>query len=112
MSKERARLRAERQAAERVARARRARRRLWRERRRAVTRAMAPRLPDRRTGRLFARWSRRQRGAIAAGVGGCLLIVWGYVPTLSARLALSILVLTAAPMLAVLVFDRRNRTWL
>ena len=107
MSKERARLRAERVAVEQAQRAKRQRRAERRRRRRVVLRRMVPRLPDRRTGRLFARRSRRQRGAITGGVFVALLLVWWYADTLSTKIALTIFIAAATPVLVVVALDRR-----
>jgi hypothetical protein len=106
MSKERARRRAEREAvavAERVRRERRTRRRL---RRRAVARKLVPKRPG-RTGKLFARRTRAQRGTIAVGVLVALILVWTLVDALLTKIGLTVFVLVATPTLVVLTLDRR-----
>lgn len=116
MSKERARLRAERLAAEEKAR-------LARERRQRVARAVglaqitdlvrrARRRPGRRagrrrTGKLFARRNRAQRAAITVGVGIALLLVWTLVDPLLTRIGLTVFIAVATPAVVVLTLDRR-----
>ena len=56
---------------------------------------------------MFARRTRTQRGAIGAVVLMALLMVWLYGGTLATRIALSLLVAAATPVLVVLTFDRR-----
>ena len=116
MSKERARLRAERLAAEAKALA-------ARERRRRLARALgldrvaglvrrARRRPGRRparkrTGKLFARRNRAQRAAITVGVGIALLLVWTLVDPLLTRIGLTVFIAVATPAVVVLTLDRR-----
>ncbi|MBT8224235.1 MAG: hypothetical protein HKP61_01845 [Dactylosporangium sp.] len=107
MSKERSRLRAQRLAAETAERAARQRRLRRRHRLRTALRRWVPRLPDRRTGRMFARRTRGQRAAIGAGVVGALVLIWGYAGTLPTKLALSLLIAAATPVVVVLALDRR-----
>ena len=107
MSKERALRRAERQAAAEVTRAVRERAVRRRARRRAAVRRLTPRLPDRRTGKMFARRSRAERAAIAIGVFLALLVIWSYVDPLLARVGLTALVAVATPIVVVLILDRR-----
>jgi hypothetical protein len=107
MSKERAERRAVRLAEaqrERVVRQRGAARRA---RRRAMLRRVTPRLPDRRTGRLYARRSRTQRAGIALVAVIAIALIWLRVEDLGARIALTALVVVASPALIVLTFDRR-----
>jgi hypothetical protein len=106
VSKERARLRAEREAAHAVARAKRARQVARRERRRAMLRRLTPRLPDRRVGRVGGRpwW---QRTVIAIVAVSALAAIWTYVDTLALRIGLTLLVLVALPVFVVAAFDRR-----
>jgi hypothetical protein len=104
MSKERALRRAAR-AAE-VARARVARERV--ERRRAILRKLRPRLPDRRTGRLYPRRTRAERAAIVVGAAVALCWIWLTVDSLPTQIGLSALVLIATPVLVVLTLDRRS----
>ena len=116
MSKERARLRAERLAAEEKARAARERRRrlahaLGLDRMtglvRRVRRRTGRRPSRKRTGKLFARRNRAQRAAIAVGVGIALLLVWTLVDPLLTRIGLTVLVAVATPTVVVLTLDRR-----
>jgi hypothetical protein len=107
LSKERALRRAERQAAAEVERAARERAVRRRARRRAAVRRLTPRLPDRRTGKMFARRSRGERTAIAVGVVLALLLIWAYVDPLLARIGLTALVGVATPIVVLLILDRR-----
>jgi hypothetical protein len=107
LSKERALRRAEREAAAQAARAARQRAVRRRARRRAAIRRLTPRLPDRRTGKLFARRSRGERTAIAIGVLLALLPIWAYVDSLLARISLTALVAVATPIVVLLILDRR-----
>jgi len=107
LSKERALRRAERQAAAESARAARERATRRRARRRAALRRLTPRLPDRRTGKMFARRSRAERTSIAVGVLLALLVIWAYVDPLSIRIGLTALVAVATPIVVVLILDRR-----
>jgi hypothetical protein len=107
LSKERALRRAERQAVAQAARAARERAVRRRARRRAAIRRITPRLPDRRTGKLFARRSRGERTAIAVGVILVLLPIWVYVDPLLARIGLTVLVAVATPIVVLLILDRR-----
>jgi hypothetical protein len=79
-----------------------------RQRRRAFLRRLRPRLPDRRTGRLFARRTRSQRAAVVAAGTAALLLIWLLVDSLPTRVALTALLAVGAPALTVLAFDRRN----
>ena len=106
MSKERARRREEREAARAVAEAKRARLEQRRTRRRALLKRVTPK--RRRVAWGLGRRSPRQRAAIAgAGIAG-LLLVWYFVESWSARIALWLLVLLALPVLAVVTFDRKG----
>jgi len=108
VSKERARRRAEREAAAAKIRAARAAKVARRERRRALLRRITPRLPDRRTGRLYARRSRAERAGIAVLTAGALLMIWTLVDSVPVRIGLTALLLLAMPALVVLVLDRRT----
>lgn len=108
VSKERARLRARRLADAEAARAKRERRRRRAERRRAVLRKMMPRLPDRRMGRLDPRRTPRQRAAVAIAVVGALFLAWRYAPSLSIKIAFTLLIATVTPVAVLLTFDRRT----
>jgi hypothetical protein len=107
VSKERARRRAARLAEAEVARAARQRALRRRERRRALLRRIRPTLPDRRTGRLFARRTRAQRAGVVVGMLVALGFVWFGVESLATRVALTALIVIATPALTVIVFDRR-----
>jgi Flp pilus assembly protein TadB len=111
VSKERARLRAQRLAEAQAARAVRDRRRRRREWWRATVRRMIPRLPDRRSGRLVRR-TPSQRAMITVTVAGVLFMVWKFVPSLSLKIALTLLIAAVTPVAVLLTFDRRNRSWL
>ncbi len=107
MSRERAQRRAARQAEADAVRAARQRRTRRREARRALARRLRPRLPDRRTGRLFARRSSGERAVIAVGALVALVLVWLGLGDLSTRIAGTVLVLIAIPAVTILLFDRR-----
>jgi hypothetical protein len=107
VSKERARRRAVRLAEAEATRAKRQRAVLRRQRRRALLRRLRPTLPDRRTGRLFARRSRAQRAGIGIAAVVCLGFVWFGIDSLATRIALTALIVIATPALTVLVYDRR-----
>jgi Flp pilus assembly protein TadB len=107
VSKERARRRAVRLAEaerERAIRARKATRRQWR---RALVHRLTPRLPDRRTGRLFARRSRGERAGVAALSLALLGVIWFLVDDLALRLALILLLLLVLPAVVVIALGRR-----
>jgi hypothetical protein len=107
VSKERAQRRAVREAELAVTRAKRARQVARRDRRRAFARKLRPRLPDRRTGRLFARRTPAQRAAVAALTVAAVGLIWLKVESLQLRIALTLLVGVALPVFVVLAFDRR-----
>jgi hypothetical protein len=106
VSKERARRRAVRLAEQERIRAARAAAAARRQRRRALARRLTPRLPDRRTGRLFARRSRGERAGIAVLTVSALLVVWLVVEPVALRAALIVLILLALPALVVIGLDR------
>lgn len=108
MSKERARRRAEREAEAQRQRAARARSLARRQRRQALLRRLRPRLPDRRTGRLFARRSRGQRAGIAAASVAALVAIWGLVADPALRLVLTLVTVLGLPAVVVIVLDRRT----
>jgi hypothetical protein len=68
---------------------------------------LTPRLPDRRTGRIYPRRSAAQRGLIAAVALIAVVLVWLEFDDLATRVALTALVVVAAPALIVLTLDRR-----
>ncbi|TDB88042.1 hypothetical protein E1091_15455 [Micromonospora fluostatini] len=107
MSKERARLRAAREAEQARQRAARERRVARRDRRRALLRRLTPRWRRRRTGRLL-RHSRRERLAIVALTGVAVLGIWVLVDNLALRLALIALLLLVLPAIVVIALDRRT----
>nr|MDT0662026.1 hypothetical protein [Micromonospora sp. DSM 115978] len=107
MSKERARLRAVRQAEAERKRAARARVVARRQRRRAVLRRLTPRLPDRRTGRLFARRSRAERAGVVVLSLLAVAAIWALVDNLALRLVLIVLLILALPAAVVIALGRR-----
>jgi hypothetical protein len=107
VSRERAQRRAVREAELAVVRAKRARLVARRDRRRALARRLRPRLPDRRTGRLFARRTPAQRAAVAAVTVAAVGLIWLKIDSLETRIALTVVVGVALPVFVVLVFDRR-----
>ncbi|MER7168373.1 hypothetical protein ABT336_20190 [Micromonospora sp. NPDC000207] len=107
MSKERARLRAVREAQRDRERAVRRRQVARRERRRALVRRLTPRWRRRRTGRLL-RHTRRERLTIAASTGLAVLAIWVFVDPLGLRLALIALLLLVLPAIVVIALDRRT----
>jgi hypothetical protein len=108
MSKERAGRRVARQAEQEKARGARERSQARRALRRALARRLTPRLPDRRTGRLYARRTRAERIAIGVVAALALGWIWWYFDDLGARIALTALVVVAAPALIVITLDRRT----
>ncbi|MFB9239688.1 hypothetical protein ACFFWC_29855 [Plantactinospora siamensis] len=107
MSKERARRRAARQAELDRQRAVAARRAARRRRTHGVLRRLAPRLPDRRTGRL-RRLTRSQRSGITVVAMATPTLVWLLVDDLALRVVLSLVLLLALPVLVALTLDRRT----
>lgn len=107
MSRERALRRAARVAEAERARMARERAATRRARRRAVARGLVPHRPDRRTGRLYPRRSAAQRGLIALVAVAALVLIWLEFEDLATRIALTALVVVAAPALVVLTLDRR-----
>jgi hypothetical protein len=108
VSKQRAQRRAVRLAEAEKDRARRARLARRRARRRALARRLTPRLPDRRTGRLYARRAFAQRVGIALTAILAVSAIWWQFDELTTRVALTIVVAVAAPAAVVLTFDRRS----
>jgi hypothetical protein len=108
VSKERAQRRAVRIAEATRERERRARRVARRERRRALVRGLTPRLPDRRTGRLYARRAFAQRLGIGLVAVAAIGLIWWQVDGLSTQIALTIVVIVAAPAVVVLALGRRS----
>ena len=106
MSKERARLRAERTALAEREKAKRARRVSWRQRRQAIVRNLRPR--RRRTGRLLVRRSRGQRAGIVVLPVLAIAAVWFLVPEPALRLVLIALIVLVLPALVVVVLGRRS----
>jgi Flp pilus assembly protein TadB len=105
VSKERARRRAQREAAAAVAQAKRQRLEHRRVRRRALVRRLTPR--QRRRAWLLGRRSPGQRAAIVGVAIGLLWIVWYFVEPWPLRIAFSILAVLVLPLLVVVTFDRR-----
>jgi hypothetical protein len=107
VSKERAARRAARLAVQERERAARERRRARRDAGRRVLRRLTPRMPDRRTGRLYPRRTRTQRAAIGLAAVVAVALIWLNVTDLGTRIALTALVALASPALIVLTLDRR-----
>jgi hypothetical protein len=106
MSKERARRRAEREAARAAEQAVRLRRERRRRRWAALVRRVTPR--RRRSAWGLGRRSPGQRSVII-GVGAlALLAVWVLIDSLSTRIGLTVLVLLLLPVVAVVSFDRKG----
>jgi len=105
VSKERARRRAERLAAQEREKAVRARRVARRQRRRELVRRLTPRVG--RAGRLYAR-SRAQRVGIVVVPAVAAAAVWLLVPDLALRVVLTIVIVMTLPALVVLILDRRT----
>jgi Flp pilus assembly protein TadB len=105
VSKERARRRAEREAARAVAEAKRLRRERWRASRRAIVRAVKPR--QRRRAWLLGRRSPGQRALIAGTAIALLGAVWYLVDSWPLRIAFSLLLVLVLPVLVIVTFDRR-----
>ena len=108
MSKERARRRAVRLAEAERERAVRARVVARRQRRRALLRRLTPRLPDRRTGRLFARRSRGERAGVLVLSLVAVMVIWLLVDDLALRIGLIALLLLVLPAVVVIALDRRT----
>src|SRR5215475_6795040 len=108
MSKERARRRAEREAAAEVARARRERELNRRARRRAIVRKLTPRRPDRRVGKLYPRRSRGERWAAIVAFGLLTALIWAVFDDLSTRIALTVALALATPVVIVVAFGKRT----
>ena len=108
MAKERARKRAEREAAAVREREERARRRARQERRERTRRAIGSVVPDRPrvAPGLLARRRRRRLLVFALGVIAIQVIAWPFLPSWSARLLVLVLTLIAAPVVWVLSFGR------
>ncbi len=106
MSKERARRRAEREAARAAAEAKRQRAYHRRQRRADLMRRLRPRLGRGAWG--LGRRSAGQRSALIGAAVAGLLAVWYFVESLPGRIALSLLILLALPVVAVITFDRKG----
>jgi len=108
MAKQRARKRAEREAAAEKEREQRARRRARKERVERVRSSVASAIPDRPrvTPGLLARRRRRRLVAFLLGIALIQVIAWPLLPTWSSRLVVLGLTLLAAPVVWVLSFGR------
>jgi len=108
MAKERARKRAEREAAAERERAQRARKRVRRERVERGKRAVASLVPDapKRTPGLLARRKRRRLLAFALGIAALCVLTWPFLPSWTARFVVLVLALLAAPVVWVISFGR------
>ena len=109
MSKERAQRRAVRLAKAERDRARRQRTVARRQRRRSLLRRLIPRLPDRRTGRLYARRAFAERAGIGLTAILAVAVIWWQFDELTTRIALTIVVVVAAPAAVVLTLGRRSQ---
>lgn len=108
MSRERARLRAAREAERERQRAVRARQVARRERRRALRRRLTPQWRRRRTGRLLARRSRAERAGIVVLTLTVLALIWMLVPDPALRVLLIVLLVLVLPAIVVIALDRRT----
>lgn len=108
MAKERARKRAEREAAQAAEREKRARKRVRRERMQKVRGAVASAVPDRPkvTPGLLARKRRRRLLAFALGIAAICVLTWPFLPSWTARIVVLVLALLAAPVVWVISFGR------
>ena len=108
MAKERARKRAEREAAAAKEREVRARKRARRERLDKVKGAVSAAVPDRPkvTPGLLARRRRRRMIAFALGIVALCALTWPFLPSWTARIVVLVLALLAAPVVWVLSFGR------
>ncbi len=108
MAKERARKRAEREAAQTIERQKRARTRARRDRIERGKRAVASLVPDapKRTPGLLARKRRRRLLAFALGIVAICALTWPFLPSWTARFVVLVLALLAAPVVWVLSFGR------
>jgi Flp pilus assembly protein TadB len=108
MAKERARKRAEREAAAARDREKRARKRARRDRLDRGKRAVTSLVPDapKRTPGLLARRRRRRLMAFGLGVIAICAITWPFLPSWTARVVVLVLALIAAPVVWVLSFGR------
>lgn len=108
MAKERARKRAEREAAQAIEREKRARKRARRDRIDRGRQAVASLVPDapRRTPGLLARRKRRRLLAFALGIVALCALTWPFLPSWTARIVVLVLALLAAPVVWVLSFGR------
>jgi Flp pilus assembly protein TadB len=105
VSRERAKRRAERDAARARAQEVRLRIERRRARRRALLRRFTPR--PRRRAWLLGRRSAGQRAAIAGVTVAVLWLIWYLVEPLALRVAFSLLLVLLVPVLVVVAFDRR-----
>jgi len=108
MARERARRRAEREAAQAREREVRARRRVRRERVERVRSSVTSALPDRPkvAPGVLARRRRRRLFAFVLGVIAIQVLVWPFVPSWTGRLVVLVPTLLAAPVVWVLSFGR------
>jgi Flp pilus assembly protein TadB len=108
VAKERARKRAEREAAAAQEREARARKRARRERFDKVKGAVSAAVPDKPkvTPGLLARKRRRRMMAFALGIIAICALTWPFLPSWTARIVVLVLALLAAPVIWVLSFGR------
>ncbi|HET9655593.1 MAG TPA: hypothetical protein VFP72_09580 [Kineosporiaceae bacterium] len=112
MSRERARRRAEREAAAALVRAHRERQRARRERwdrlRERILRPLARSRPRRRPDSVLQRRHRRQNGVVLAVLFAGHVVLWLLQPSWLWRGSVLVLTVLAWPALTVLLFDRRS----
>jgi hypothetical protein len=104
VSKERAKRRAERLAAQEREQAVRARRDARRQRRRALVRRLTPRIG--RPGRIYRR-SRGERIGIVLVPLIAAAAVWLFVPDIALRVVLTIVIVMAVPALVVVILGKK-----
>jgi hypothetical protein len=88
-----------------IATTKRERREAGRARRRALVRRLTPK--ERRRSWLLARRSSGERAFIAGAALGLLGLIWCLVDPLSLRIAFSLLLIVALPVLVTMAFDRK-----
>lgn len=104
MSKERAKRRAERLVVQEKERAARARKDARRQRRRALTRKLTPRVG--RPGRIYRRGRGERIGIVLVPLIAATA-VWLFVPDLALRVVLTIVIVMALPALVVVILGRQ-----
>lgn len=108
MSKERARLRAEREAAQRAEAERREHRNARRMRRSVEPQPPKPHDHRGRPDSILGQRRRRQNAAVAFVLAGSLVVEWILLDGWGMRIAALLVTALAVPVLVTLLFDRRN----